>query len=434
MTAVADPDEEEKKEESFVPKQAPVSESKRMRRAEMHDRAWIADFWIELLLVLLGLNVGPLLFWYFAQRAPGNSESADFLRTGTGFWDRNLAYLLAPMRYVRGATLRENLPQAWGDGAARYGPLLALCASLLATACMLWSKPAIVQTVKGMAHMRAAPITHVAIAWAWLSDMTPSFRDMSDIFKTSEDALNLFRGMVNWISGPIRMLIGYVIVIIGSHMFAGVAQAGALLFLLFAASGAEKWWETGSFGVVIPDPAAGATSSAGASRGGPVSGGGRAAAAAVFGDDWDDDGVPIADAATANVFGPIVAGGALLPSLASLAGTKLATAKTVTATAKAAATTAMASSASSTIPFVPPSDAAQSGFLDAVNRGAFRANKYTGPLVLAVFAAIKMVGATRMKTRAGSIFAWTASSLVGLASVGTVALRAAPAAPVTVRW
>lgn len=402
-------------EESFVPKQAQASESKRLRRAEAHDRAWIADFWIELLLVLLGLNVGPLLFWYFAKRSSssgnGSGDSADFLRTGTGFVDRNLAYLLAPTRDVRAATLRENLPPAWGAGVDRYGPLFALCASLFVTALMLWSKPAIVHGVKGMANMRAAPITHVAIAWAWMTDLAPTFRDTSSVIKTGEDLITIGQSIASWVLGPFRMLFGFIIVICFSHLFAGVAQAGALLFLLFAFSGLEKWWETGSFGVHIPDPNEGA---AGAGAAGPVRGGGGGRAAASSGWDDDDDVVPMGGGP--NVFSP--------PP------------NTSTAAAAVVAGGALAAKASteSAIPFVPPSEA-PNGFLDAVNRGAFRANKYTGPLVLALFAAVKMMGATRMKTRAGQIFAWTASGLVGLAGAGTIALRAAQTAgPVTVQW
>lgn len=405
----------EEAEEAFVPKQAPVSESKRMRRAEAHDRAWIADFWIELVLILLGLNVGPLLFWYFAQRTPP-VDTDQFLNTGTGFVDRNVAYLLAPTRYVRGATLRENLPKSLGEGVDKYAPLFALCASLLATAAMLWSKPAIVHAVKAMAHMRASPITHAAIAWAWLSDMTPSFRDLSDVFKTGEDFVKIFLGVVNWLSGPLRMLVGYIVVICFSHLFAGVAQAGALLYLLLALTGLEKWWETKKFSVDIPDPNAAEQS---------TSGGGGGGSAVFFGSDDggdDDDHVPMG-AASDNVFSFAAATTTRVRGGAGGGGANATPAVDVEPVVGIP-----------TVPFVPPSEA-RSDFLDALNRGAFRANKYAGPSVLAVFAAVKMAGAPRMKTRAGSIFAWVASSLVGLYSVGTIARHAArTAAPVTVQW
>lgn len=411
-------------EEAFVPKQAPVSESKRMRRAEAHDRAWIMDFWIELVLILLGLNVGPLLFWYFAQRTPP-VDTDKFLNTGTGFVDRNMAYLLAPTRYVRAATLRENLPKSWGDGVDKYAPLFALCASLLATAAMLWSKPAIVHAVKAMAHMRASPITHAAIAWAWLSDMTPSFRDLSNVFKTGEDLVNIFLGVVNWLSGPLRMLIGYIVVICFSHLFAGVAQAGALLYLLLALTGLEKWWETKKFSVDIPDPNAAEQSST--SGGGAVFGGGGGGWGGGDMEEGDDDHVPMR-AARDNVFSSAAAN-----RVRGGAGGVNATAAAAADNNVEPAVVVGIPTTTTTVPFVPPSEA-RSEFLDALNRGAFRANKFAGPSILAIFAAVKMAGAPRMKTRAGSIFAWVASGLVGLYSAGTIAMHARAAAPVTVQW
>jgi hypothetical protein len=296
---------------------------------------------------------------------------------------------------VRAATLRDNLPLAWRDGVAKYGPLFALCTSLLAVATMLWSKPAIVSTVKGMANMRAASITHLAIAWAWMTDLVPGFRDTSDAVKTVQDVFAIGNSLFSWLFGFPRMLFGFIIVICFSHLFAGVAQAGALLFLLYAFSGLEKWWETGSFSVGIPDPAAAAAAVRGGGGGG--GGGGVAWGGGNFDDDADDV-VPMGG-------GPDVFSAAVRPAVA----------------------------VSPSIPFVPTTKPSRA-FLDAVNQEAFRANKFAGPLVLALFSAVKMAGAPRMKTRAGKIFAWTASTLVGFASVGTVFLRAAPAAPLTLYW
>lgn len=428
--------------EPFVPKQAPVPESKKMQRAQARDKVWITEYWIELTLILLGLNVGPILYYYFAARASGNDLSFE---SGVPFIDSWLRHLTAPVRYAQFWTSQEQLPEAVPAFARAHAPLLALCASLLATVALLWSKNGLLQSLANMTKMQAAPMTHLAIAWSWMSAPFPP----SSLFELVPWAFS----WLPWVASPVTKFLGFLLLVVFSHTFAGAAQSALYLYLLFVFSGLGKRLETGSFGVHIPDPDALAAAA--------VSGGGAAAAPGFTVPSAPDDldlaqlfagpgavavgggaATALGDAATR--LSGMLGDAAAAPNGVDLAATA-GTAATATTAATGLAGLAMSDDTAASVkqavgydvdavpfPEYVAEPQMQNTFVANLDRGAYQASRVTNEVVLALFAAVKLYNAN-MHTTPGNVFAITANSLLILGSVGTALFRLRPTYDVSPR-
>lgn len=447
--------------EPFVPSQAPATESEKVKAAQTRDRVWITEYWIELSLILLGLNVGPLLYYYFVSRAPSSSSGGSGMQTGVSFFDHWTQHLAAPVQYARYWSSRDNLPSAVTEFARTYAALLTLLASLAATVALLWNKTELLQSLANLSKMQAAPATHVAIAWSWLSAMFAF----------------TFGNAVGWMFNFTWTLVGYVAVVLFSHTFAGLAQAALYGYLLYMFSGLGKRVETGSFGVTVPDPdAAAATGHAAVVRGGGMFGASsvlsplpndRELAALFAGPGAAAVGVPedmtMMQTATTTHGGAAGAAGELFSAAALLgkaSGTTdavvpllsqmtamptqeqqqmvMSAAEEAVAAASSSSATSVASSVEAAVAALPAYESMpqiRNDFLSNANRGAYQASKVTNEVTLALFAVVKLVNAN-MQTPAGNLFAIAANGLLLAGSVGTAAhrLRSSYVASASIPW
>lgn len=238
---------EDNSKEGFVPSQAKPSAASSARAAARRDRSWGVEFCIELLLLLLGLNLGPLLHYYLVTRSPTlNSE----FKTGVSLVDGFTPHLAAPMRYAQALTSTSYVPRVVSEFVDTYTALVALFGSLGAVVLLLRGKTGIVQSVVDLRSLQASSYVHLAIAWSWLSAVV---------------ALTL-ENLFGYVFFTTWTIVSYLTVILFSHAFAGFAQMALIALLLAMASGAAKYAETGTFGVQV---AAGNGAAAAAAR--PVS-------------------------------------------------------------------------------------------------------------------------------------------------------------------
>ena len=247
-TEDATEDSKEDSKEGFVPSQAKPSAASSARAAARRDRSWGVEFCIELLLLLLGLNLGPLLHYYLVTRSPTlNSE----FKTGVSLVDSFTPHLAAPMRYAQALTSTSYVPRVVSEFVDTYTALVALFGSLGAVVLLLRGKTGIVQSVVDLRSLQASSYVHLAVAWSWLSAVV---------------ALTL-ENLFGYVFFTTWTIVSYLTVILFSHAFAGFAQMALIALLLAMASGAAKYVETGTFGVQIA--AGNAAAAAAASR--PVS-------------------------------------------------------------------------------------------------------------------------------------------------------------------
>ena len=437
--------------EAFVPQRAAPTESSRMQQAAARDRAWIADFWVELLLVLLGLNLGPLLYYYVVQRVPPIPSGHDGV-TGIGYVDYWLRNAAAPLRCVQHWCNRSNLPTAVPAFVRVNGPLIALLASLAGTALLLRNKAGLVQAVRDVPRMRASTTTHLVIAWSWLS----SPWTISTLF--------------SWVTNFFGNLVGFALLVFFSHAFAGPAQGVALGYMFFLLSGLGKRLETDSFGVDVPDPdkdggSGDKPATTGVAGGGALPNGVVADLTAAAPQEWwmaeearDGGGVgggggvdggvdvPASPFDAARLFNDTVTDPAT--SVAAAAATSAAIAASSGSNGSSdgndgsnGSNGSNGSSGSSdgsdgsdgsgsggVVTDDDDKQEEQSPLARGANRGAFQLLRVLNVTVLAVFGAVKLARAARLRTGPGRVFGLTASGLILVGSLGVGALRLQQAA------
>lgn len=223
------------KVEPFVPKLPQKTESDRLLESRSRDRVWAAEYAVELILLLVGFNIVPILYYCLVQKPPVDPPTYS---TGVNVLDYWTRHLTAPARYFNYWTDGSRVPQMITAPLAKYPATFVLVGSLLVVVYTMLNKSNILAAFSNLTRLQASPFVHAAIAWSWY---------------TTAFELTVVN-VLNWVMNFVGSFLCLVILVIFSHLSAAVAQGGLLMVAGYVLFGIDKWRTTGEFKVHLPDP------------------------------------------------------------------------------------------------------------------------------------------------------------------------------------